>query len=86
MRATTIHVNTLPPAVVVSHVVAPAEPVRLQATVPVGEGAPGLGFTVAVMVNESPRLGDAGIEVNVIVGVCGPSVTLAVELLVATGR
>ena len=67
--------------------VAPEVPVRVQVTPPpvlVGSGPPGDGFTVAVITNVSPRLGEAGEVENVIVGVAGPTVTLAGGELAAT--
>jgi len=81
-----MHVNTFPPGGVESQVVMPALPVKLQVTVPLGNGAPGLGFTVAVIVKVSPKFGTAGVELNVIEGVPGPSVTLAEEVLLVTER
>ena len=50
-------------------------PVTVQTIAPVGAGPVGDGLTTAEIIIVSPRTGDAGVELKVILGVAGPTTT-----------
>ena len=59
-----------------SQVVAPAVPVTVQTIAPVGAGPVGEALTTAEIIKVSPRTGEAGVVLKVILGVAGPTTTL----------
>jgi hypothetical protein len=82
-----MQVKTFPPAGgVESQVVAPDVPLSVHTTAPYGVGPLGDGLIVAVIVKVSPKFGAAGVLEKLIVGVAGPTVTLAGGALCATAK